>query len=67
MPDLNATWGFPTQIRIGAGRISELPQACVAAGMTRPLIVTDPGIAQLPLLGVVQAALAADGITAGVF
>ncbi|HIG25873.1 MAG TPA: iron-containing alcohol dehydrogenase [Acidimicrobiia bacterium] len=67
MTELNATWGFPTQIRIGAGRISELPQACVAAGMTRPLIVTDPGIAQLPLLGVVQAALAADGITAGVF
>ena len=42
-----ANWSYPTAIRFGAGRISELPQACQAAGIKRPLIVTDRGLAQM--------------------
>ncbi|MEO1017757.1 MAG: iron-containing alcohol dehydrogenase [Pseudomonadota bacterium] len=45
--DLNANWSFPTAIRFGAGRIAELPQACAAAGISRPLLVTDRGLADL--------------------
>ncbi|MBX2806979.1 MAG: iron-containing alcohol dehydrogenase, partial [Hyphomicrobiales bacterium] len=31
------------------GRIKDLPEACAAAGMTRPLLVTDKGLAELPV------------------
>ncbi|PWV98215.1 alcohol dehydrogenase [Hoeflea marina] len=44
-----ANWSYPTAIRFGAGRISELADACHAAGMKRPLLVTDRGLAALPI------------------
>ncbi|MEM9735410.1 MAG: iron-containing alcohol dehydrogenase, partial [Pseudomonadota bacterium] len=44
-----ATWSYPTTIRFGAGRIAELPEACRAAGISRPLLVTDRGLAGLPI------------------
>lgn len=42
---LTANWNYPTQIRVGAGRVSELPNACKELGMDAPLLVTDPGLA----------------------
>ena len=47
---VTADWSFPTHIRFGAGRIAELPDACGEAGITRPLLVTDRGLAGLPIL-----------------
>lgn len=44
-----ANWSYPTSIRFGAGRISELVSACSAAGIKRPLLVTDRGLAQMPI------------------
>lgn len=44
-----ANWSYPTAIRFGAGRISELADACKAAGMSQPLLVTDRGLASLPI------------------
>lgn len=41
---------YPTAVRFGPGRISELPAACRALGMSRPLLVTDPGLAALPVV-----------------
>ena len=46
---LKANWSYPTAIRFGAGRIAELPQACATAGISRPLLVTDRGLAGLPV------------------
>ena len=46
---LNANWGYPTPIRFGAGRIKEIGDACAAAGMKKPLLVTDKGLANLPI------------------
>lgn len=46
---LTANWSYPTSIRFGAGRISELAEACEAAGIKRPLLVTDKGLANLPI------------------
>lgn len=46
---LTANWSYPTAIRFGAGRIRELPEACAAAGIKRPLLVTDRGLAKLPI------------------
>jgi alcohol dehydrogenase len=45
-----ADWTFPTAIRFGPGRIAELPAACREAGILRPLLVTDPGLAELPMI-----------------
>ncbi|WP_019216395.1 iron-containing alcohol dehydrogenase [Legionella tunisiensis] len=49
-PSLTANWNYPTQVRVGAGRVNELAQACSALGMQAPLLVTDPGLAQLPMV-----------------
>ncbi len=46
---LRANWSYPTAIRFGAGRISELAEACAAAGISKPLLVTDKGLASLPI------------------
>ena len=40
-------WSYPTSIRFGAGRISEVADACRAAGISKPLLVTDKGLASL--------------------
>lgn len=47
--NLTANWSYPTSIKFGAGRISELPSACALAGISRPLLVTDRGLAELPI------------------
>lgn len=44
-----ANWSYPTAIKFGAGRISELADHCKAAGITRPLLVTDRALATLPI------------------
>ena len=44
-----ANWSYPTSIRFGAGRIKELADSCRAAGIERPLLVTDAGLAKLPI------------------
>ncbi|PSL17492.1 iron-containing alcohol dehydrogenase [Shimia abyssi] len=46
---LVGNWSYPTTIKFGAGRISELPDACANAGIKRPLLVTDRGLAELPV------------------
>ncbi len=64
---LRGDWSYPTAIRFGPGRIAELAEACRSLGMTRPLLVTDPGLAALPM---VQAALDANqaaGLPTGLF
>ncbi|MES1991236.1 MAG: iron-containing alcohol dehydrogenase [Pseudomonadota bacterium] len=47
---LTGNWNYPTKIKFGAGRIKELPDACRAAGIRRPLLVTDPGLKPLPMI-----------------
>ncbi len=46
---LTGNWSYPTAIRFGAGRISEIADACNTAGMRKPLLVTDRGLANLPI------------------
>ena len=43
---LQGNWTYPTAIRFGAGRIREIGAACAAAGISRPLLVTDRGLAE---------------------
>jgi len=46
---LTANWSYPTAIRFGAGRISEIAEACASAGITRPLLITDRGLAGMEI------------------
>ena len=50
MTVLRGNWNYPTSIKFGAGRIAELPEHCRALGMRRPLLVTDAGLATLPMI-----------------
>ncbi len=46
---LTANWNYPTPIRFGCGRISEIADACQAAGISKPLLVTDKGLAEMEI------------------
>ncbi|WP_332769532.1 iron-containing alcohol dehydrogenase [Phenylobacterium sp.] len=63
----SANWNYPTAVRFGAGRIAELAESCRAAGMKRPLLVTDPGLAGLPMTATCLERNAADGMPTGIF
>ncbi|MDH2433670.1 iron-containing alcohol dehydrogenase [Pokkaliibacter sp. MBI-7] len=60
-------WNYPTAVKVGVGRIKELAGACRQLGMSKPLLVTDPGLAALPMLAEIQTMLQQDGLPAGLF
>ncbi len=46
---LTANWSYPTSVRFGAGRISEIADACASAGIKKPLLITDRGLAEMEI------------------
>ncbi|QRF67412.1 iron-containing alcohol dehydrogenase [Ponticoccus alexandrii] len=64
---LTGNWSYPTAIKFGAGRIAELPGACAQAGMKRPLLVTDRGLADLPITDATLDILEAAGLGRALF
>ncbi len=64
---LTGNWSYPTTIKFGAGRITELPDACAAAGIKRPLLVTDRGLADLPITAQTLDIMEAAGLGRGLF
>ena len=64
---LIANWSYPTAIRFGAGRISEIAEACAAAGMARPLLVTDRGLAGMAMTARTLDRLDAAGLGRAIF
>ncbi len=62
-----ANWAYPTLVKFGAGRIAELADLCRAAGMSRPLLVTDRGLADLPITARALDILDAGGLGRAVF
>ncbi|NOE18120.1 iron-containing alcohol dehydrogenase [Ruegeria atlantica] len=64
---LVGNWSYPTAIKFGAGRIRELPEACAAAGMKKPLLVTDKGLADLPITSATLDIMEAAGLGRGLF
>ncbi|SDU34488.1 iron-containing alcohol dehydrogenase [Halopseudomonas salegens] len=60
-------WHYPTLMRVGPGRISELPKACKQLGMKAPLLVTDPGLAALPMVDAAIQSCRDAGLQAAVF
>ncbi len=64
---LTGNWSYPTAIRFGAGRISELADACRAAGISKPLLVTDRGLAELDITQTTLDSLQSAGLGRGLF
>ncbi len=67
MTTITANWSYPTAIRFGPGRITELPAACAAAGITRPLLVTDAGLATLDITKKTMAILEAADLSPAIY
>ena len=65
--ELTGNWSYPTAIRFGTGRISELADACQSAGINRPLLVTDKGLAALPITAQALDVLKSGGAEPGLF
>ena len=64
---LRGTWNFPTTMWFGAGKISLLGRACQELGIDRPLLVTDPGLAGLPMIADALHSLEDAAVTATLF
>ncbi len=64
---LVGNWSYPTAVKFGAGRIAELSAACEAAGIKRPLLVTDKGLAPLPITAATLDIMEAAGLGRGIF
>ncbi|MFN3646447.1 MAG: iron-containing alcohol dehydrogenase [Gemmobacter sp.] len=63
----NRNWSYPTAIKFGVGRIAELAEHAAAAGLKRPLLVTDKALAALPITAQALDVLAAAGMGRAVF
>ncbi|MFA9420374.1 MAG: iron-containing alcohol dehydrogenase [Gammaproteobacteria bacterium] len=64
---MNANWNYPTAMRVGAGRISELADVCRDLNMNAPLLVTDPGLAGLSMVADAVANCQQAGLSIAVF
>ena len=64
---LSATWSYPTTVLFGAGGLRKAAHACANAGIERPLVVTDPGLAELPVVPQLLEVLSGGGLQPGLF
>ncbi|QPF86792.1 iron-containing alcohol dehydrogenase [Bradyrhizobium genosp. L] len=64
---ITGSWNFPTRIIAGPGRIAELAAACKTYGLTKPLLVTDHGLAKTDLIAGIVERVRTAGIPVGVF
>lgn len=60
-------FSFPTDIRVGGGRINEIAAACRAHGISSALLVTDRNLAGGEVVGAVERVLRGGGIDCAVF
>ncbi len=64
---VTGNWNYPTKMIVGPGRIAKLADACKSLGMARPLLVTDPGIAALPMVVEAIGLCEEGGLSCGLF
>ncbi|MFB2550730.1 iron-containing alcohol dehydrogenase [Ensifer soli] len=64
---ITANWSYPTAIKFGAGRIKELADHCKAVGITRPLLITDRGLASMAITQNALDILEAAGLGRAIF
>src|ERR1700730_3279447 len=64
---ITGAWNYPTRVLAGPGRIAELPDVCRANNITKPLLITDRGLAGTELIAGVLKRLSDTGIEVSVF
>jgi alcohol dehydrogenase class IV len=64
---LTGNWNYPTKMLVGPGRIAELPAVCKNFGVNKPLLVTDKGLAENPMITKALASLREAGLDAGLY
>src|SRR4051794_6062820 len=67
LASLATTWNYPTTVLFGAGSVRKLAKACESAGLKRPLVVSDPGLAKLPVIERVLGLLREAGLEPSLF
>ena len=65
--EFSARWTYPTTIHVGPGKISELAHHAADLGMQRPLLVTDKGLAGLPMITEAMKRLSDAGMAPALF
>jgi alcohol dehydrogenase class IV len=60
-------FNFPTKIRFGAGVVAELPAYLKDNNLSKPLVVTDPNVANLPFFKQIVQDISSKGISVEVF
>ena len=64
---MNMNWNYPTAMRVGVGRIGEIADVCAQYNISAPLLVTDPGVAALPMVSDIVDTYKASGLAIQVF
>ena len=67
IPELFATWSYPTEVRFGIGRIAEICAACSALNIKRPLVVTDVGLAGSSIIKELMELIEQSSLEVGLF
>jgi len=65
--ELTGNWNYPNAIKAGAGSVAVLPQLCRDRGISKPLLVTDPGVSALAMTASILESLAEAGLSAELF
>ena len=65
--ELSGDWNYPTEIIAGAGAVQRLAESCALLKISAPLLITDPGLAALPLVDEAIAQCRQAGLKTGLF
>ncbi len=60
-------WNYPTRMVFGAGAIARLPKLCKGQGMSNPLLVTDEGLKDMPIVTDTLALVKQGGVDVDIF
>ena len=64
---MKANWNYPTTVWVGEGRLVELASACQVLGIDAPLLVTDTGLVDSPMVADALLGCTDAGLRCGVF
>jgi len=65
--NLSGKWNYPTTVFFGAGEIKKLSSACRELGMSKPLLVTDAGLKDNPIVKTALKVNKDNGLETGLF
>ncbi len=65
--ELFANWHYPTAITVGDSCISQIGEKCLSLSMSKVMVVTDPGLADLPMMAHLLSYCRESGVATAVF